>query len=196
VDLKLSVIMESPEFIGILESVLLCAELWKYYCNLYSQATSFNAISPAAPCEFPWIDSCPVYLTAEGERWRKVAKMEPPPDHCCIRRGTGGNRILDVIPRWTELELLGIRRGIWGGCTHSAIIPKTSLWSSSFIKTLSSPFGQALQTQTNSSTQQLLYIHYRTHGSCDKHLARPSQVCLQGNKSINKYWVTESVWPT
>jgi hypothetical protein len=45
----------------------------------------------------------------------------------CIQRGAGGDRILDVVPRGTELEPLGIRRGVWAGCTHSAVIPTTSL---------------------------------------------------------------------
>jgi hypothetical protein len=31
--------------------------------------------------------------------------------HCSIRRGPGGERILDV-PRGTDLETLGIRRGV------------------------------------------------------------------------------------
>jgi hypothetical protein len=59
-----------------------------------------------------------------------------------------------------EARILRIRRGVLGGCTHSALIPTTSLWSSNAVQTH--------QTPANSSTRQLLYIHYRTHGSRDK----------------------------
>jgi hypothetical protein len=61
--------------------------------------------------------------------------------------------------------------------------PPTSLCSSSIIQTLPSLFSEALQTPTNSSTKQLLYIHYHTHGSHDKHLA--TMLELLTKKSIN-----------
>jgi hypothetical protein len=37
---------------------------------------------------------------------------------CCILRGPIGERILDVVPGGTELETLGIRRGVLAGHTH------------------------------------------------------------------------------
>jgi hypothetical protein len=80
--------------------------------------------------------------------------------YCCNRRGRGGEHILDVVPRGTELKPLELRRGIWGGCTHSVIITTTSLWSSSFIQTLSSPFCDALTLQsTKAQGNFCTYIH-------------------------------------
>jgi len=37
---------------------------------------------------------------------------------CCIRRGPGGERIVDVVPEGTELEPL-VKSGSWTGCSHS-----------------------------------------------------------------------------
>ena len=37
---------------------------------------------------------------------------------CCIRRGTGGEPIVYVVPGWTELEPL-LKTGSWASCSHS-----------------------------------------------------------------------------
>jgi hypothetical protein len=37
---------------------------------------------------------------------------------CCIQRGPGGERIVDVVPGGTELEHQ-VKTGSWAGCTHS-----------------------------------------------------------------------------
>jgi hypothetical protein len=37
---------------------------------------------------------------------------------CCIRRGTRGERIMDVVPGGTELEPQ-VKTGSWAGCPHS-----------------------------------------------------------------------------
>jgi hypothetical protein len=97
---------------------------------------------------------------------------------CCNWHSPGGECILDVVSRGTELEPLRIRWGVWGGWRHFQIIVASRVWSSNFIHSLSSPFCDALQTQTNSSTKQLLYVHYHARGSRDKHSARPWRVYL------------------
>jgi len=38
--------------------------------------------------------------------------------YCCIMRGPGGERIVDVVPGGTELETLGLRRGV-GQAAHT-----------------------------------------------------------------------------
>ena len=38
--------------------------------------------------------------------------------YCCILRGTGGERIVDVVPGGTELETQ-VKTGSWAGRTHS-----------------------------------------------------------------------------
>jgi len=46
---------------------------------------------------------------------------------CCILRGPGGERIVDVVPGGTELEPQ-VKKGSWAGHTHThAIIPYWSL---------------------------------------------------------------------
>jgi len=37
---------------------------------------------------------------------------------CCILRGPGGERIVDVVPGGTEFETQ-VKTGSWAGCTHS-----------------------------------------------------------------------------
>jgi hypothetical protein len=98
--------------------------------------------------------------------------------YCCNRHSPGGECILDVVPRGTELELLRIRWGVWGGCKHFQIIVTSRVWLSNIIHSLSSPFCDALEIQTNLSSKQLLYIRYHARGSRDKDSARPCQVYL------------------
>jgi hypothetical protein len=105
---------------------------------------------------------------------------------CCIRPSPGRECIMDVVPRGAELEPLGIRWGVWGGCTHSAIITTTSLGSSSFIQTLSSPFSDALLTPTNSTTKQLLF-HTLLHTWFARLTLSVTTQDLFTKKSINKY---------
>ena len=38
--------------------------------------------------------------------------------YCCIMRGPGGERIAYVVPGGTELEILGLRRGV-GQAAHT-----------------------------------------------------------------------------
>jgi len=37
---------------------------------------------------------------------------------CCILRGLGGERNVDVVPGGTEFEFQ-VKTGSWAGCTHS-----------------------------------------------------------------------------
>jgi hypothetical protein len=67
--------------------------------------------------------------------------------HCCILHGPSGEHIVDVVPGGTELEPQD-KMGSLGKLQTLVIIPTSSVWSSSFIQTLSSPFWEALLTQT------------------------------------------------
>jgi hypothetical protein len=44
--------------------------------------------------------------------------LEQNAEYCCILRGPGGERIVDVVPGGTELEPQ-VKTGIWAGCTDS-----------------------------------------------------------------------------
>jgi hypothetical protein len=66
-----------------------------------------------------------------------------------------------------KLKILGIKGGVWGGCTQPALISTTSLWSSSFIQTLPSPFCRLCRLQPTWAQSSYCCANYRTHGSRD-----------------------------
>jgi len=133
---------------------------------------------------------------------RKEQINYPKKQNCCILRGPGGERIMDVVPRGTELELQ-LRRGV--GRSHTlAIIPTSSVqefirhkqWNADtkWIVLSSTPgiLDPFINVNTDSPASyngaghcsryfcRLQLVHKAstlaldpTHCLCDKHLERP-----------------------
>jgi hypothetical protein len=76
--------------------------------------------------------------------------------------------------------------GEFGHAAHTCSNPHIKCMIISFIQTLLVIVLRGF-ADSNYSTRQLLSINYHTRSLCERSLAQPSQVYLQGNKSINKY---------
>jgi hypothetical protein len=83
-----------------------------------------------------------------------------------------------LFPGMDGVRTFWNKTGSWAGSTHVQIIPTSRVRSFNVIRTHPSPFSEALQTPTNSSTKLQLSIHSGTDDPRDKHLARPCYVGL------------------
>ena len=83
----------------------------------------------------PYFERCQVGIPAWKTTVLKNFRRFPKPQlviartgRCCIRRGPGGERILDVVPRGPELGTQ-VKTGSRTGPTHSQLSPSRVCWS-------------------------------------------------------------------